>query len=260
MSNFQPVSPSTHIGRRWKRPDNWSFAATTGTVPVGAEEVNAVCMSMPIAIVQEGGQHLPVAMMALRPNENLLVEAGGRWVGSYIPAVFRGHPFVLGQTDEGKTLLCVDAANDTVTDGPEGEAFFLPDGKPTELLETVLKFQTAVTRGRAQSVLACNALAAAGVLRPWDLVVEDVGGARRQLEGMLRVDEPAMLALPDEAFGKLRGAGAVAMAYAQMLSMHHLSLLVQLARQRLNTVPTKPAAGFDPANLSISLGDTLKFS
>ena len=49
------------------------------------------------------------------------------------------------------------------------------------------------------------------------------------VEGLYRIDEAALNALPDDAFMPLRKTGALPLAYAQLLSMNQLALLPKAA-------------------------------
>jgi len=65
------------------------------------------------------------------------------------------------------------------------------------------------------------------LIQPWPINLQQ-GDQVVAVEGLFRIDEAAMNALPDEDFLKLRSTGAFAVAYAQLLSMTQLSALQKL--------------------------------
>jgi hypothetical protein len=88
----------------------------------------------------------------------------------------------------------------------------------------VLDFVSQIERSRVATQAAVDALQAAGLIQPWPLKLQQ-GDQMRPVEGIHRADEAALNALSDEAFVLLRKAGALPLAYAQLLSMNQLAML-----------------------------------
>ena len=76
---------------------------------------------------------------------------------------------------------------------------------------------------------------------------------------MFQIDEAALNALPDEAFLELRRAGALLIAYGQLLSMQHLPLLGQLADAHAKAAAPLPTQGKDIDLSFLSEGEMFKF-
>ena len=197
-------------------------------MPLVAAELPRAMLHLPIAFLREGGAVIPVAVLSPQPGRNLFVAPDGRWIGGYVPAALRGHPFRLLPTDDGRHALCVDEDSGLVTEGPAGEPFFDPDGQLSVPLRQVLDFLSAIEANRAATARACAALLHHGVVAPWPITLRTEAG-EQPVEGLLRIDEAALNALPMPAFEELRQAGAVPVAYCQMLSAQHLPLLGRLA-------------------------------
>jgi hypothetical protein len=53
-----------------------------------------------------------------------------------------------------------------------------------------------------------------------------------KVEGLYRIDEVALNALSAEPFQEVRAAGALPVAYCQLLSMQHLAVLGELAKAK----------------------------
>lgn len=231
MPQYAAVSRDRHTNQRWLRYDTYSFAAKSAVVPLAAAELPKAMMAFPLAFVKENEAFVPVAVLSLEAEGNLFVAPDGRWIGSYVPSIFRAHPFRLIPSDTGELLLCVDEDSGLVVEGDKGERFFDEAGEIAGPTKQVLDFLSTVERNRQVTNRASAALSQAGVIKPWDITLKTETGERK-LAGLHQIDEAALNALSAEAFETLRQAGALPIAYCQMLSMQHLAGLGKLAEAR----------------------------
>jgi hypothetical protein len=227
MPNYQAISRERHAGQRWKRYTSYRFAAADSVVPLVAAELPKAVMSLPIAFIEQGEVYVPAAVLGLQPGNNVFVAPDGRWVGNYIPAAFRGYPFRLAKTEDGQQALCIDEDCDLLTDGPTGEAFFNDDGLPAQATLNILGFLTQIEQNRVVTATACAVLQKHTLIRPWPITLKTESG-EKQISGLFQIDEAALNQLSAEALLEIRDAGALPIAYCQLLSMQHLPLLGQL--------------------------------
>jgi hypothetical protein len=222
---IQPLSLERHKGMGWQRFSQYGFARGATVVSLAAAEVVKAALSLPLGFVRQGdGWHL-VAVLGLPPSPNLFVGPDGRWLGSYIPASLRSHPFRIVQAEGGNAMLGIDEASGLlVTSG--GEAFFDAENQPSEAVRGIWSFLLEVAKGEAQLAGACNKLDGAGLLEPWPITFKK-GEGLQKVDGLYRVSEPKLGALGPEAFLDLRSAGILPLAYAQMFSTGHLERLVE---------------------------------
>lgn len=99
-----------------------------------------------------------------------------------------------------------------------------PSAETKEMLKTVLNGH----RGTAVMQRAAKALADAKVLEPWNIVIKGAGGEHK-VNGLSKLNEKALNALTDDQFLLLRQSGALAIAYAQLISINQLPLLKRLS-------------------------------
>lgn len=244
MPTIVAISRERHADKHWKRFVSYNFASPSSLAPLVAAEIPKAAMAMPLGFIRQGDGYTPVALMGLEPGRNLLVAPDGRWLGRYVPSALRGYPFSLIRT-EGETLvLCIDEDSGLVNDGPEGEPFFTAEGEPAEGLSQVVEFLQQIERNRGATALACAALVEQALIRPWPITLKGETG-ERQVEGVFQIDEAALNQLPDDGFLSLRRAGALPLAYCQLLSMQHLTMLGELAtaHARMPPQPTRPPLG-----------------
>jgi hypothetical protein len=138
---------------------------------------------------------------------------------------------MLANSQDGMKVLCFDEDSGLLLDGPDGEPFFDEAGQPCQGIKDVLGFLQHIEQSRAQTVTACAALARHDLIKPW-LISLEMDSGEKSLAGLFQIDEAALNALGDEEFLELRRAGALAVAYCQLLSMQNLRLLGKLAEMQ----------------------------
>ena len=86
---------------------NFAFAAKAISIPINAVEV-PVARSYPIVFASVA-PYIPLAVVGLRRDENLFVDAKGVWdPAAYIPAYVRRHPFALAESGaKDQFALCI---------------------------------------------------------------------------------------------------------------------------------------------------------
>lgn len=258
------ISADRFAGKAWRRPAGYTFAAAENIVPLVAAELAKAVAAMPLGFVQTEQGFQLVAVTALQPGTNLFVAPDGRWLGPYVPAALRGYPFLLVKfQDREESVLCIDEASGLVVEAGQGEPFFGNDGQPGKALKDMLDFLSQMERSRVVTQASVDALGAAGLIQPWPLAIQQ-GGQNLPVTGLHRIDEAALNALSDEAFIALRPAGALSVAYIQLLSLNQLAVLTQMAQVQEKFKAQVPAAvqnlkGLKGIGLSVDNG-TLKFS
>lgn len=228
MPTMTPITKSRHAAMRWRRPDSYAFTAGTAVIPLVGAELAQAAVAFPIAFIEHGDAFVPAAVLGLEPNRNIFVAGDGRWLGAYVPAAVRGFPFMLAATESGEHVLCFDEASGFLTDARDGERFFEDDGTPSPAVRKALDFLTKVEQNRTVTVAACAALQARNLIEPWPITVR-TGVSERKIEGLFRVNEAAFNALEDAAFLAMRKTGALPLAFAQVMSMPQLRLLIERA-------------------------------
>ena len=227
MPSFQAISRERHGKKRWVRLSNYRFAAAESVIPLVAAELPKAAMSMPVAFIEQGAAYVPAAVLGLQPENNVFVAPDWRWVGQYIPAAFRAYPFALAKTEDNQQALCIDEDSGLLTDKSSGELFFADDGQPAQGVLDILNFLDQIEQNRLVTTVACAALQKHGLIRPWAIRLKS-DDSEQQIAGLFQIDETALNALSSEALFEIRNAGALSIAYCQLLSMQHLSLLGQL--------------------------------
>jgi hypothetical protein len=230
MADIKPVTKSAYAHKYWHRYTSYAFAATDAIVPLVMQELPKAQLSLPIGFAIKDEQTFPVAVQGLQPGTNLLVGSDGRWLGPYVPAAYRGYPFVLADTEEGKQVLCVAEDSGLISDS-EGEAFFTSEGEPAKALSDILAFLQQIHQDRQRTLHLCSVLHKHDLIQPWPIQLK-VGAEEKRVEGLYRIDEKALNTLEYEAYLEVSKAGALTLAYCQLLSMQHLQNIARLSEAR----------------------------
>lgn len=258
MPNFQVISLDRHASLRWKRYSSYAHASQEAVIPLAGAEMPKAAMTLPIGFIKQDDNFFPIAVLGLQPGQNLFVAADGRWTGNYIPAAFRSHPFRLAQTKDAQQALCIDEDSGLVTSGPEGESFFTDDGKPSQGILDILDFLGQIEQSRLSTVAACAVLQKHSLIRPWPVTLKTESG-EQQVAGLLQIDEAALMALPADALVETRNAGALSLAYCQLISMQHLPMLGQLAISHAQAKANQLASANELKLDFLNQGETLSF-
>lgn len=237
MANFVPITKTDFADKNWQRVTNYSFAANDTICPLVMQELPKAQLSMPIAIAYINEQPVPVALQSFTPNSNLLVDENGKWIGKYIPAAYRGYPFLLANAEDGKKILCFDKDSELLIETGK-ESFFDDRGEATEVVKGILSFLTQVHNDRQRTQSICTLLHEKNLIQPWGINIKNEEGGVT-LSGLFRIDEQALNTLDQDDFEAVRQAGALPLIYCQLLSMQHLPALAQLANHLEKQKPTE---------------------
>ena len=155
-NNILPLNTEEHKDLRLKIDNNFSIFSNTNALPIAGVEFIEASREHAIAFInyQEEGI-IPVYILGLRDNENLLLDDENNWKYRYVPAFVRRYPYIMVEPDkDGKSVVCVDADYEGINH-PDGELIFTKkDGeiKPTPQLEAAMNmlkdFNAQLTRTR----------------------------------------------------------------------------------------------------------------
>jgi len=244
MPKLSAITKQTYADKSWTRFSSYTFASKSSIASlVNAEIAKAVTAGLPMAFVKEQDRFFLAAVLSLTPGTNLFIAQNGKWLGEYIPSVFRSYPFMLAKA-EGKDdlILCVDEESGLVKNDKTGEPFFDDQGELSRQVHDIFNFLSQIEKNKIQTVRAVAVLAEAGVLTQWPLKIKQ-GDQEKPVTGLYRIDEAKLNSLDDEQFLKIRKAGALPTAYAQLLSMGNVQVFEKLAKVQQQAAGKTPDAG-----------------
>lgn len=213
----------------------YGFVARSNLVPLTVTEFAPASLSYPVIFIGEA--RMPVAVMALRGDENLFVsDAGDFRAEAYIPAYVRRYPFVFANDEAQKRLiLCVDRAAPFLREG--GTTPLFVDGKPSPYVEQAMEFCNNFELERQRTDAFVKLLTDLDLLDTREAVFtprnpDGSAAAPQKIAEYLAVSEDKLKALPAEKLVELRDNGALGQIYAHLVSLLGWDRLIAMTFQR----------------------------
>jgi hypothetical protein len=235
-----PLNRVEHKDLRMKAVPNVKFAMNAHSVPLTGVEFGIAARDLLIVFagtsVADAG---PVALLGLRQNENLYVDADGQWSpDTYVPAFVRRYPFVLAEKPAGQEGGDFAVFLDQGFEGfnaADGERLFNEDGSDTELLKNAVgflgEFQQNIDRTRTfmQYLVKHDLLEARNVQLHKG---EPDSGHGITLNGLFMVNEEKLRALDEKVAHEMLREGVMAWIYAHLLSLSNIDRLARRLDER----------------------------
>nr|WP_298375245.1 SapC family protein [uncultured Halomonas sp.] len=239
MSQWIALSRTHHLKHSFRPRQGYDFAVTQQLVPILIAELGKLLPHYVLAFVQQGERFTPVAVTGLGGDRNLYLQADGKWLANYVPAILRGYPFSLANNEENQQVLCIQqdhllegqgsepsSESGTATHSEQALPLFNEEGSLSQSAQQSLDFLKKCDANRRTTQAASHLLQESGLIEPWPLEIERANDQEPlTVKALYRVSERALNALKADAFAGLRRHGALPLAYAQLLSMNQLSQL-----------------------------------
>jgi hypothetical protein len=176
-----------------------------------------------------------MALLGLRQNENLFVDADGQWAQNvYIPAFVRRYPFVLAEKPpevEGDDFtVFLDEAYEGFNSA-EGERLFKEDGSETDMLKNAVNFLGEFQQHVARTKQFMEDLRKHDLLEPRNIRLERNGNVIN-LNGLFVVNEEKLRKLDAETTHRFLADGTLGWIYAHLLSLMNIDRVGQRLAQR----------------------------
>jgi hypothetical protein len=226
-----PLNRTQHKDLRLKGIPSLRFAANVHSVPLTGVEFPAAARDLPILFagssMEEAG---PMALLGLRQNENLFVDADGQWAANtYIPAFVRRYPFVLAekpadQEGDDFTVFLDEAYEGFGSD--EGERLFKEDGSDSDMLKNAVNFLGEFQQHVGRTQWFMEQLRKHDLLEPRNIRLEKDGKAIN-LNGLYVVSEEKLRKLDEKTSHEFLKEGVFGWIYAHLLSLANIDRVAQ---------------------------------
>jgi len=226
-----PLDSNAHRNLRIKPESGFAFAAKTNSIPLVSVEFAEAAKEYPVIFVKGSDDaFMPVALTGLRENENLFVDATGKWQANYVPAFVRRYPFVTSVAAEKQLMVCVDEVAECLK-RPDGMALFV-NGKPSPYLAQALALLQEYQNHIPLTQELSNRLAEFGLLMPTNIEAKMATGGNFGLVGGYIVDEKRLRALNKVKALQLFNSGMLALIYAHLISLGNFQKLLDRLAMR----------------------------
>lgn len=234
-----PLNRSEHKDLRLKPVPSLKFAMNTHSVPLTGAEFAIAARDMLIVFAgNDPAEAGPIALLGLRQNENLYIDAEGHWEPrTYIPAFVRRYPFVLAEKPAGAVG---EPQNEEMTvfldeqyEGfgqTEGERLFKEDGTDSEMLTSAVQFLGEFQQNVGRTRWFMQQLTKHDLLEPRNVSLRKEGkdgeqGRSINLNGLFVVNEEKLRTLDDQTTLEFAREGVFGWIYAHLLSLSNIDRL-----------------------------------
>jgi len=229
--NVSPVSPERHGDLFIEGGLNYDFAKKVNSVPLAAVEIPFAAREYTVVFAGAGDDVVPVAILGIKDNENLYITDEGGWDAKYIPAFVRRYPFVFSKREDTYTL-CIDESFDGCNREGRGERLITEQGERTPYLEKLMGFLQDYQRNTHRTTAYGNKLKELDLLEQKAATFTLANGEKISLKGFMAISREKLNALPAETLRELAQTGELEVAYAHLLSMNNLSLMLERGSNR----------------------------
>ena len=229
-SRPEPLSVEMHGKLGLNRMDKpFGFACTATAVPLQVTEFGPASLSYPI--IFGGDQFSPLAVMGIRPDENLFVSRDGAFdTETYVPAFIRRYPFVLANNEvEKQMIVCIDRAAASLVQG--GDVPLFENGEPSAFTQGAIQFCTDFETERMRTEQFVDTLKSLDLFETKQATFtprlpDGSNGAPVQLADYFAVSEEKLTRLPADKVLELHASGALRQIHAHLNSMFNWERLV----------------------------------
>ncbi|GAB3242187.1 SapC family protein [Chitinimonas naiadis] len=228
-----PLDAKQHADLRLSLAQNYVYASQVHAVPVVGGEFNNLLREYAIVFAESGDDtYTPTVMLGLKTEENLFVDADGKWDAQYVPFFVRRYPFVTVEVENNDAVLCIE---ETAARGiqREEDALVFENGQPSEAMKQFanLMFQSRDDANRSREF--GTELGKAGLLRQVSASAQLPSGETVSMDGMWVVDEEKLRALPGAKAEEWLKNGMLSLIYAHLFSLSNLEGLVTRLQARV---------------------------
>lgn len=225
--NYVPITKE-FMGKFWKPCSDFFYAKEQILIPISMHEIEQVVHYFPILFIKDAsGMYLPVALLSFLSGFNPFVASDGRWLISYVPHFFVGHPFRLGydQNQEPALLILETHLLEEATEG--ALPLFNEDGTLAERVLKIFQFLIQREEGYRLGRKAAHLIAELELITPWELSLK-LDEEIRKISGFFAIDFQKYFELEEESYLRLRKERADFLIYAHFFSLPKVESLIKI--------------------------------
>ncbi|QDQ27406.1 SapC family protein [Chitinimonas arctica] len=227
-----PLDAKKHADLKLSLAQNYVFARNVHAVPLVGGEFTSAMREYAIVFAQTGeNTYASTVMLGLKSEDNLFVDADGKWNAQYVPFFVRRFPFVTVEVENNDAILCIEETAAKAIQRQEDVAMF-ENGEASEQMKQFasLMFQSRDDANRSTEF--AKQLGDAGLLRQVSASAELPDGEKVSMDGMWVVDEEKLRALPAAKADEWLKNGMMSLIYAHLFSLPNLEGLVERMQKR----------------------------
>jgi len=227
------LSKEKHKDLKIGKLENLLFVKDIPSFPIIASEAELVASSFPIVFTSD--EYPSIVAINSLGKENLAMNSEGKWLNSYIPAVYRKYPFTYVSNKENPEqraiAIDVEAPHLSTESGIE---LFDEGNNQTKFLKDTIQFLTSYEQDAMRAKMIAKIIADSGILEERELSIGE--GEEKQVlaKGFKVVDMEKLNALDDETLASWVRNGIITFINVHIKSLDNMQNLMNSLFQRNN--------------------------
>ena len=237
MADFQKLNNIDHQNVRVQTGFGAQFGDDVMFVLTFPEEMRSIQAHYPILIHKDpvSGKFSPIALLGFERGENLFLQAD-RWDASYVPAMMRSQPFLIGEDkssiSDRQHVVAIDMEHPRVS-LEVGEPLFLEQGGPSDFLESKATLLEHLRQASETNDKFVTALVEHGLVQSVTLSIKLSNGESYELQDFFGIDDDALQRADGRLVTTLAEAGWLMPCFMMVASMSQLGRLVERRNRSL---------------------------
>ncbi|MCD8552534.1 SapC family protein [Seleniivibrio sp.] len=225
------INKTEHANLKFMQLKDLDHAVKAANVPLTIGEFYAACKSQPILFVKSGENMLPTALLGIKNEENLFINAEKNWMPTeYCPFFIKRYPFIFVNVQDRLTLAY---DTDSLSANMEtGEAIFDENGEQTDFIKKILDLMNKYQADSEASAAFGREIVELDLFEPFEITM-NVGPNKYQINDFHIISEKKFNEMPMEKKTMLIEKGFYSLVLAHLLSLSNMDKLAVLESMRL---------------------------
>jgi hypothetical protein len=229
--NVVPINKEQH-GELYIEPvEGFDFANDSSSLYIAAVEFPQASREYPIVFGKDANDVVfPAVLLGLKKDQNLYVDAKGKWNASYIPAYARRYPFILARASgatEDKFTVCIDEGYTGFNTAKEGKPLFDKKGEKTEILTHAVDFLQDYQKHVQLTTLFCENLVKLDLLESMTANINMKSGEKMSIGGFNCINRDRLKALKPAQLADLVKTDQLELIYSHLHSLRNVNALLE---------------------------------
>jgi hypothetical protein len=228
--NVVPLSRERHKDWYIDANQGYAFTAQTNSIYIAGTEFPVASREYPIVFARDAQQQLlPVALLGLRADQNLVVDDQGTWQFSYVPAYIRRYPFILAASggNPEQYTVCIDEGYSGFNTVKEGERLITEAGEHGELLAKSVKFLQEFHKHSEATRGFCEAIDKAGLIESMQANFSLKSGVSFSLAGFFCASREKLKGLGADELKRFAEQDYLDLLYLHIYSLSNIDKLME---------------------------------
>ena len=222
MNDIIQLNKKDHKTFNLERSFNFSFCKSNNLCPVTMAEIPHIIQQAPLVFEKNDLDIFGLFMLqSYTEQTNNFCDNKGKWLGSYIPAQYRQHPFYLANSKHGQEkILCFDQSSNLINEKASKTSVPLFDdkGELTEHIENVINFVKQIEQNKKLTQKVLDAIEENSLFEKWNLKIKSEDN-EMQVNGLWTISRSKLANLSAKALSELNKINALELIYGHFFSL-----------------------------------------